>query len=402
MTSFLTLLHFVLLFGGTSSYSTQIESSFWVRDELQQRIHYGRTSASVPTSPSRIELLPPPILVLNGFGVGWFHWERNMAAVAAETGSTVFAMDYLGQGESWPINCNDGKAPSEEGVKYSIDSWVLQTQAFIEEIIHPQEGDGKVILVGNSLGGLIATILAARRSDLVDRIALLNATPVWGSKTPSTIYNWDGTMPPPGLPRIIGRFAYDTLRSKTNIENLLAKTYFDAEASLADLPEKIRSVTERSTGGHAAFASILWSPPATFEWHNAARQEKPLTDFYDLLSRGVVQDVLLLYGSEDPWCSPEFGRCAMRALESRGQLKAKSTSKPSKLRQRYIELSRSGHCPHHESPDAVNKLLSQWVLGGSEADFGGVGLFDKGVAATEVTDSNTRSLWEEILTTLLR
>ena len=92
----------------------------------------------------------------------------------------------------------------------------------------------------------------------------------------------------------------------------------------------------------------------------------------------------------------------MRALESREQLKTESTSKPSKLRQRYIELSRSGHCPHHESPDAVNELLSRWVLGGSEADFSGVGLFDRGVIATEVTDSNTRSIWEEILTTLLR
>ena len=37
----------------------------------------------------------------------------------------------------------------------------------------------------------------------------------------------------------------------------------------------------------------------------------------DLLTRAMPQDCLLLYGAEDPWCSPEFGRSAMRVLQGR-------------------------------------------------------------------------------------
>ena len=54
----------------------------------------------------------------------------------------------------------------------------------------PSDGDNRggsggaggvgVRLVGNSLGGLLAVLLAARRPDLVNGIVLLNATPIWG------------------------------------------------------------------------------------------------------------------------------------------------------------------------------------------------------------------------------
>jgi hypothetical protein len=44
-------------------------------------------------------------------------------------------MDYLGQGDSWPVDCDDGNAPSELGLRYSADDWIAQTIDFIEAMV---------------------------------------------------------------------------------------------------------------------------------------------------------------------------------------------------------------------------------------------------------------------------
>jgi pimeloyl-ACP methyl ester carboxylesterase len=100
--------------------------------------------------------------------------------------------------------------------RYAIDDWADQTIAFLEEVVladAPSDrdnrnsgggsgggggggGGGGVRLVGNSLGGLLAALLAARRPDLVKGIVLLNATPIWGSDLPG----WDARLPAPPVP----------------------------------------------------------------------------------------------------------------------------------------------------------------------------------------------------------
>ena len=43
-----------------------------------------------------------PILLLSGFGVGGFHYDRNVPELARDGARRVFTMDVLGQGLSWP------------------------------------------------------------------------------------------------------------------------------------------------------------------------------------------------------------------------------------------------------------------------------------------------------------
>ena len=47
----------------------------------------------------------------------------------------MYGIDYLGQGRSWPIDCNDGNSESEAGLIYSVDTWADQVIAFINEVI---------------------------------------------------------------------------------------------------------------------------------------------------------------------------------------------------------------------------------------------------------------------------
>ena len=171
-----------------------------------------------------------PILLLNGFGVGSFHQHRLIQNVF-ETGKEtrrVFGIDYLGQGRSWPVDCDDGNSENEAGLIYSADVWLDQVVDFITHVILPQYGarPTKVHLVGNSVGGHLAAVLAARRPDLVASICLLNPTPVWGLNLPG----WSGHLPPPAIPRRIGRYLFDRIRDLNTIEKYLDNAYANREA----------------------------------------------------------------------------------------------------------------------------------------------------------------------------
>lgn len=113
---------------------------------------------------------------------------------------------------------------------------------------------------------------------------------------------------------------------------------------------QIRGCTT-GNGGHAAFASILWSPPLKVPDDpkgNDGTTKK--TGFQECLSR-IQCDVLLVFGKDDPWCKPALAKKMLFALDQRG---------PSKVH-RYVEITNAGHCPNHEAPQAVGHVVKSWV-----------------------------------------
>ena len=176
-----------------------------------------------------VEEVSDPILLLNGFGVGSFHQHRLMPNLISidekddvERTRKVYGIDYLGQGKSWPVDCDDGNSENEKGLIYSIDTWAEQIIEFIETIILPNHGENtKVHLIGNSVGGHLSVVLAAKRPDLIKSICLLNATPVWGLN----LKGWSGHLPPPFIPRKIGRYLFDQIRDLGTIEKYLENAY---------------------------------------------------------------------------------------------------------------------------------------------------------------------------------
>lgn len=295
------------------------------------------------------EYLPPNkrlasekiVVLLNGFGVGAFHQHRLINELGESRDTAIYAMDYLGQGQSWPTNCNDGQSPNEEGLQYSGKTWVDQIICLLEHL--KTEGDRPVHLVGNSVGGYLAVMVGAMRPDLVRSVVLLNATPVWGLNLPG----WSGHLPAPQPCKQIGRFLFDQIRNPDTIQKYLEAAYFNEDAFDDTLVQQIRACTE-GKGGHAAFASILWSPPV--ELSNATND--PKASFYEALTR-LQCNVLLCFGANDPWCIPPFARKMLEILEER-QLDATVSA-------RYVEMSKVGHCPNHEAPRATGQILQQWL-----------------------------------------
>jgi pimeloyl-ACP methyl ester carboxylesterase len=274
-----------------------------------------------------------PVLLLNGFGVGSFHQELLMQSLDNDA-YRLYAIDYLGQGASWPIDCQDGMSNSERGLCYSGNTWVEQLVDFIQtQFPAPQQ----LHLVGNSVGGHLCVFVAQQIPDHIATLSLLNATPVWGLNLPG----WSGELPVPAIPRAIGRWAFDRMRDKTTIQLFLQNCYHNKEAFDSKLAEQIYTCTT-GTGGHAAFASILWSPPITLPASSDDDTEKALS-FRQCVSR-IQCPVLLAYGAKDPWCTPAIAQQILNGL-------------PAECTAQYVELSNVGHCPNHEAPQAVATIL---------------------------------------------
>ena len=167
-------------------------------------------NATQRTTFDDTDLSMDPILLLNRFGVGSFHQHRLVEMLHCGHSRVVFGVDYLGQGRSWPRDCDDGRSENEVGLRYCAETWLDQIITFIEEVVLPEQATTpgrtpRVHLVGNSVGGHLAAHIANRRPDLIASVCLLNPTPVWGLNLPG----WSGHLPAPAIPKAIGRYLFD-------------------------------------------------------------------------------------------------------------------------------------------------------------------------------------------------
>jgi pimeloyl-ACP methyl ester carboxylesterase len=85
----------------------------------------------------------PPLVLLHGFGAASGHWRHNAAALAA-AGWCVYGLDLLGFGAS-------GQPGPSRLQRLDNRLWARQLQAFLEQVVQ-----GPAVLVGHSLGGLVA------------------------------------------------------------------------------------------------------------------------------------------------------------------------------------------------------------------------------------------------------
>ena len=96
----------------------------------------------------------PAVILLHGFGASTTYWRETMQTLQSE-GYEVHALDLLGQGRS--------SKPTDGSVEYSINLWANMVDDYAS---HHKIGENGVVLMGNSLGSLVA--LAAATGDFVE------------------------------------------------------------------------------------------------------------------------------------------------------------------------------------------------------------------------------------------
>jgi pimeloyl-ACP methyl ester carboxylesterase len=125
----------------------------------------------------------PPLLLLHGLAGHLDEW-ADLRRLLLRDGHRVIEYDARGHGAS-------------ERNPRDMTRAAALTDA---ETPTGHLGLERVTLLGQSLGGLTALLLAARHPDLVDRLILIEAGPAGGNpKLPSDIAAWLATWPPNGF-----------------------------------------------------------------------------------------------------------------------------------------------------------------------------------------------------------
>jgi pimeloyl-ACP methyl ester carboxylesterase len=97
-----------------------------------------------------------PLLLLHGWLGSWRYWMRTMEALSGDY--RAYAFDFWGFGDS-----AKGKA------RYNILSYVQLVSDFMDQM-----GLRNAPIIGHSFGGAVATILASRRPERVERLILVS------------------------------------------------------------------------------------------------------------------------------------------------------------------------------------------------------------------------------------
>jgi pimeloyl-ACP methyl ester carboxylesterase len=126
-------------------------------------IDWAERSRSLVVAGRRVHLVSlgsdgVPLLLLHGTGGSWRHWLCNLPALAARR--AVYAIDLPGFGGS--------QLPESE---ITVDGYARTVLAVADQLGHE-----RFDVIGHSLGGLVATELAAHHSQRVRKLVLVGGT----------------------------------------------------------------------------------------------------------------------------------------------------------------------------------------------------------------------------------
>jgi pimeloyl-ACP methyl ester carboxylesterase len=279
--------------------------------EQLRRTELPGLTLSVRSRPPAAPGLPPALFV-HGLGGSSQNWSALMRLLAGQVDCE--AVDLPGFGDSPPPQDGD----------YSV---TRQARAVIRLI--EARGRGPVHLVGNSLGGAVATRVAAARPDLVRTLTLVSpALPelrVQSTVLPTVL------LAVPGVCGLFGRLSRDwTAEQRTR--GVLGLCYGDPSRVT---PENFRYAVEE-------MERRLELP---YFWDAMVRSTRAIVDAYTLpgqyglwrQAERVLAPTLLVYGGRDRMVSYRMARKAAAAF--RGS--------------RLLTLPEAGHVAMMEYPEIV-------------------------------------------------
>ncbi len=273
----------------------------------------------------------PAIVLIHGFGASGKHWRHNLPVLGNHT--PTYALDLIGFGaSSQPQALLPGEQPASDrasgnsALAYSFDLWGMQVADFCRGVVQ-----GPVLLVGNSIGGVVALRAAQLLEHHCKGVVLIDcAQRLMDDKQLATQPAWM-TWIRPLLKTLVSQRWLSTALFRNAarprvIRSVLGQAYPSGSNVDDDLVELLYKPTQRP-GAAEAFRGFI----NLFDDHLAP----------DLL-KNLQQPVDLIWGEKDPW-EP--------VAEAHEWAKQFSCIKSLET------LSGAGHCPHDESPEEVNSLL---------------------------------------------
>jgi pimeloyl-ACP methyl ester carboxylesterase len=289
-------------------------------EPLQNFTWQGWSTAYAQQSSSR-GTAAPAIVLIHGFGASIYHWRKNIPALA-EVGE-VYAIDLLGFGAS-------AKPTPGVDVDYLFETWGQQVVDFCQEVVKRP-----VILVGNSIGCIVAMQAAVMAPQAVSGVAMLNCSLRLLHERKQSEQPFYKRLGAPILQsvlgnRAIGHWFFQRLAQPQAVKNILKQAYKRHEAVTDELVSYLLAPAADAGAADVFLAFTRYS-------------FGPLPE--DLLPQ-LQCPALVLWGEKDPWEPVEMGRSLFSQFPAV---------------ERFEVLAGLGHCPQDEAPEVVNPLLQAWI-----------------------------------------
>ncbi|AIQ97754.1 alpha/beta fold hydrolase [Prochlorococcus sp. MIT 0801] len=298
------------------------ESKYWSYKDL--RVHFRETGKESD----------PPIVLVHGFGASCDHW-RNNAEIFASEGFRVFGIDLIGFGKS------------EQNLPRKINHldnqfWANQLASFLDEIVDIQK-NGKVILIGNSLGALTAITILSNRPELIKTIiAAPLPEPVFVNPIKFYFPNWLLKVKSFLIKIVFHLFplkALVNLISKTKLITFALQSAYFRTISNDTALKRIVTVPARRVNASKALRAMcigMSNRP------NSAKGPSIIDKIQNLPNRPPI---LLIWGKQDKLI-PIF--LAKKLIKLHPWIKL-------------TVINESGHCPHDELPEHFNQIVMRWL-----------------------------------------
>ncbi len=286
----------------------------WVWRGWQIRFSFMRAKQTNPATM--------PIILIHGFGAAIEHWRKNIPQLSEN--NTVYAIDLLGFGAS-------RKAPTE----YNIDLWVEQLHDFWQIFI-----DTPAILVGNSIGSLIALTAATTYPEMARGLVMLSLLDLSSQQEmiPKWVQPIEKTLKAIVASSLLIPVIFQFLRRRETIANWVKLAYCDRTAITEELID-ILAIPPQDEGATKAFCQLFIGTTQSSFGLPAK-----------LLLPQLKIPTLLVWGTQDRVIPPRLGKI---------NLAEKFASLNSQID--LVELDCAGHCPHDESPDRFNRIILDWL-----------------------------------------
>ncbi len=249
------------------------------------------------------------ILFIHGYGGLIEHWRRVLPVLARS--HTIAALDLYGFGHS-------ARPPAIS----SSTLWSRQVANLVRQIF-PKPA----VVVGHSMGGMVAAQVAHDYPELVRGLVLVNSAGLPPTGAPSVFDRaFFGLMQISGLGELLaGVFA-----NEWGVRQSLRSAYYQ-EAFVTDELVELFSAPLRQRDGVRSYLAVT----------------RVLMNSYLEIQPGTVQvPTLLLWGAHDPALPPSVAHAFKQRIFPHADIQL---------------ISESGHCPFDEAADVFSNLLLGWL-----------------------------------------
>lgn len=279
----------------------------------EQRFRVMQEYVNGPHGPMRSWASEPrqglPILFIHGYGAMIDHWKRIVRPMARQ--HSFYAIDLYGFGESARPN---GK-PSKE-------RWADQAATFVRDVI----GEPAVI-VGHSMGGVVATEFARRHADLTRALVLVNSSGMQLYERPMSQTD-RFLMGMIGAP-LLGEALAGVFANPWGVRQSLLSAYHNKERVTDDLVEMFSTPLRKY--GSASYLAVSRNTPSIIIEARAGE---------------ITAPALLIWGAEDRSIPPSDAEALKKLALPQAEIKI---------------LPDTGHCPFDENPTQFCDALLPWL-----------------------------------------